>query len=339
MSSFQESLILLAHGGGGDQTNSLIKDLILSKFANPILEQLDDSACLTLPSNQVVFTTDSYVVNPLFFPGGDIGKLAACGTLNDLAMQGAKPLYLSMGLILEEGLEISALDRILKSMADVINPLGVKVVTGDTKVVQRGHGHGCFINTTGLGVALPGIDVHAGNAKPGDKIILTGTMGDHGMAIMCQREGLKLSSPLLSDTAALWPMMESLLNGIPEVSVLRDPTRGGVAAALNDIARASGCGINIMESRLPIRPEVRGAASLLGLDPLAIANEGKAIVVCPSAKADDALKLIQSSPLGQDAAIIGEVAAEHPDQVFLQTTLAGRRLLDYPSGEMLPRIC
>ncbi len=339
MPSSQEPLILLAHGGGGDRTNRLIRDLILSKFANPILEQMDDSASLTLPSTDVIFTTDSYVVNPLFFSGGDIGKLAACGTINDLAMQGARPLHLSMGLILEEGLAVSDLNKILDSLAGVITSLGVTLVTGDTKVVQRGHGHGCYINTTGLGQRLPGVNVHVSNAKPGDKIILTGTMGDHGMAIMCQREGLKLSSPLLSDTAPLWPMIESLLNAIPEISVLRDPTRGGVAGALNDIARASRCGITIMESRLPVRPEVRGASSLLGLDPLTIANEGKAIVICPADKARAALEVIQSTPLGRDAALIGEVVADHPDRVFLQTALSSKRLVDYPSGEDLPRIC
>lgn len=339
MSLNDNQTILLSHGGGGQKTSQLISEMILEIFDNPILRKLDDGACINLASSKIVMSTDSYVITPLFFPGGNIGTLAACGTINDLAMQGSKPEYLSLGLILEEGFKIQELQKILKSFADVINPLDIQVVTGDTKVVERGRGNGIFINTTGIGTRIAHIDVHASNALPGDRILLSGTMGDHGMAIMCKREGLNMETTLKSDVAPLWPMIHDLLEAVPTIHVLRDPTRGGVAAALNDIAMVSRCGIRLKESTLPVKPEVHGASSLLGLDPLAIANEGKALIICPPDKAELALSIMKHHHDGRDATEIGTMVDAHQGQVILETLMGGERLVDVPSGEDLPRIC
>lgn len=334
-----DDLILLSHGGGGHQTSALINTIILTTFRNPILEKLDDGAILQLPTSEIVMSTDSYVITPLFFPGGNIGTLAACGTINDLIMQGSQPLYLSLGLILEEGFPVKNLQRILQSIADIINPIGVKIVTGDTKVVERGTGHGLFINTTGIGCQTGYPAVPASNAQPGDHIILTGTMGDHGLAIMCQREGLKMTSPIESDVACLWPMLSDLFNQHVPIHVLRDPTRGGVAAALNDIATQSNCGINLIEQRLPVKKEVAAAANLLGLDVLTIANEGKALIICPPTVSESMVTHLHRHDLGKEAVVIGRVVSDHPGQVVLETTLGGQRLVDMPGGELLPRIC
>lgn len=332
-------LILLSHGGGGRRTQQLIRDLILKHLGNPILDRLDDGACLDVPERELVFTTDSYVVSPIFFPGGDIGKLAVCGTINDLAMQGAAPRYLSLALILEEGLALADLERVIRSVAQMVRETGVMVVTGDTKVVERGKGNGIFINTAGIGVRLPGVDTHVANARSGDTVIITGTLGDHGVAVMSRREGLALETDVVSDAAPLWGMIEPLLRGIPEIHSLRDPTRGGVAAALGDIAAAAQVGIRIRERALPIHPGVQGACKLLGLDVLNVANEGKALVICASAQAEHALRILRAHPLGREAAVIGEVVAAPAGMVLLETALGGERIVETPLGEDLPRIC
>ena len=339
MPASNNNIITLAHGGGGVKTGNLIKDIIAPHLKNAILDQMDDAAVLNLPSTRIAFSTDSYVVTPLIFPGGDIGKLAACGTINDLVMQGAKPLYLSLGLILEEGLEIAVLEQIIISLAAVVQSCNVQVVTGDTKVVERGKGNGIFINTTGIGVLMPDVNVHAGNARPGDVVIVSGTIGDHGIAVLSKRAELGFTTELKSDTAALWPMIQPLLAAIPQIRSLRDHTRGGVAAALCDIAAASKTGIRIFEKQLPVKPAVRGACSLMGFDPLNIANEGKAIIICPPECAAQALSIIRNHPLGENGCIIGEVIAEPAGLVLLKTAMGGQRIVEIPSGEDLPRIC
>ncbi len=334
-----EDIILLSHGGGGRRTRELLEQVILPPLRNPILERLDDAACLSVPESDVVMTTDSYVVRPLFFPGGDIGKLAVCGTVNDLAMQGAEPRYLSLGLILEEGLPIADLKKVMASVAAAAGEAGVAVVTGDTKVIERRGEGGMFINTAGLGVRQAHADTHVANAQPGDVVIVTGPIGDHGMAVMSVREGLRFESSLVSDVAPLWRMVKGLLDAVPDVHCLRDPTRGGLAAAVCDIARESGVCIRLREKEIPVRPEVRGACGLLGLDPLNVANEGKAVVVCSRGDAENALRAIRASPVGAEARVIGEVSAEPAGRVLLETALGGERIVDIPSGEDLPRIC
>lgn len=333
-------MILLAHGGGGTRTRALIEEIILRRLGNPILARLDDSACLAMPGQDVVFTTDSYVVDPIFFPGGDIGRLAACGTINDLAMQGGEPKYMSLGLILEEGFSIASLDRIVESFAAVLKETGVLLVTGDTKVVEKCRGSsGVFINTSGLGLRRPGTDVHVSNARPGDVVIVTGTIGDHGIAVMSRRDGLSFESGIQSDVAPLSGLVSSLLEAAPGVRCLRDPTRGGLAAALCDIAAASGAGIRIRESDLPVRREVRGACRLLGLDPLNVANEGMAVVVCGEPDASRALDALRAHPLGRETTRIGRVETEPRGMVVMETPAGGERIVEMPSGEDLPRIC
>ncbi|MGD9200577.1 MAG: hydrogenase expression/formation protein HypE [Chitinispirillia bacterium] len=334
-------IITSAHGGGGTSTKNLIENIILQHLSNPVLDTLDDGACIKVPGNDLVFTTDSFVVDPVFFPGGDIGKLAVCGTVNDLAMQGAEPIYLSMGLIIQEGFPLLDLDKIIRSAALVLNELGISVVTGDTKVINRSKEGGIYINTAGIGVSVPGIDVHAANARPGDTVIITGTLGDHGMAIMSKRNGLRFDSAIESDTAPLWPLIRLLTEaGIGSgIHVLRDPTRGGVAAALCDISRTSGTGIIINEPLLPIKDEVRGACDLLGMDPLNVANEGKALILCPERVSERVLQIIRSHPQGKEARVIGEVVSEHTGTVLLKTLIGGQRIVDMPGGEDLPRIC
>lgn len=335
----KDDLILLSHGGGGMKSKQLIEDLIVKHFRNPILSQFDDSASLTIPENHLAFTTDSYVIDPVFFPGGDIGKLAACGTINDLVMQGAQPKYMSLGLILEEGFSLADLDKILKSLAEVLNATGVTLVTGDTKVVGRGQANGIFINTSGIGIRWEGIDARSSKAQPGDAVILTGTMGDHGIAVMSRRQGLELQSKLESDVAPLWEMLQPLFKDLTTLHCLRDPTRGGVAAALCDIAQASRVGIRIRESELPVKKETQGVCGLLGLDPLHVANEGKALVFCPEADSEKALQIIRGHALGKDAKEIGRVVSEPQGRVILETRIGGERIVEIPSGEELPRIC
>jgi hydrogenase expression/formation protein HypE len=332
--------ILMAHGNGGLQSRQLLQEVIAPLLGNSILDAFDDSAYLSLPSGSLVFTTDSYVVDPCFFPGGDIGRLAACGTINDLVMQGGAPEYLSLGLILEEGLAVADLHRVLESLAAVVKENGVQVVTGDTKVVHRGQANGMYLNTSGIGLRLPGVDVASANAKPGDDIIMTGTLGDHGVAVLSRRQGIRFDTDLVSDVAPLWGLFQPVFKKHAGVlHVLRDPTRGGVAAAVCDIARASKVGMILNERSLPIRPEVRGACSLFGLDPLDVANEGKALVFCDPKATQHILGLLRSHSLGRQAVVIGTVVAEPAGLVRLHTSLGGERLVDLPSGELLPRIC
>ncbi len=334
-----DDIILMAHGGGGALTGNIIKDIILQELGNEILDKLDDGACLTIPESELVLTTDSYVVDPIFFPGGDIGKLAVCGTVNDMAMQGAEPKYISLALILEEGLPIRDLKTIIHSVKEESAGSNVLVVTGDTKVVERGKGGGVFINTTGIGVRQPEVDVAVSNAKPGDAVIVTGTIGDHGMAIMNLREGLQLKSQLTSDVASMWSMIKPLLDDVPNIHCLRDPTRGGVAAALCDIAEASSCSVRIRESALPVKQEVNGACSILGLEPLNVANEGKVVIICDGTDTTAVVRALHSHPLGQEACVIGNIVADPADLVILETRTGGERIVTIPAGEDLPRIC
>ena len=331
---------MLGHGGGGKLTSELLRQVILPELHNPALDTLDDSAVLPAPPGELAFTTDSYVVDPLFFPGGNIGTLAACGTINDLAMQGAEPRFLSLALIIEEGLPIAELRTVIRSLADAAAECGVAVVTGDTKVVEHGRGSGMFINTAGIGYRLPEVDVSVANARPGDVVILSGTIADHGMAVMSRREGLEFESEIRSDVAALWPMVHELLQAVPEIHCLRDPTRGGVTAALCDLAARSHVSIRVNEKRLPITAPVDAACRLLGLDPLNVANEGKALVVCPPEHGERALAILRAHPLGRNAAVIGQVVGDDdPGQVTLRTMIGGERILMMPAGEDLPRIC
>ena len=336
---FMNDKILLNHGSGGKQTNSLISDLFLRYFNNPILNELNDSAQITLSSNKIAFTTDSFVVKPIFFNGGNIGKLAVCGTVNDIAMSGAKPLYLSCAFIIEEGFELSKLEEIVKSMAEEAEKAGVKIVAGDTKVVEKGSGDGVFINTTGLGILPDNINIKAGNAKPGDVVIVNGTLGDHGITIMCERNGLGFEGNLKSDCASLNGLVDSMLGVSEEIHVLRDATRGGVAAVLNEIAQASNVSIKLSEKSIPVSNEISGACELLGLDPLYIANEGKLCAFVSEEQASKVLEVMKKHPLGTNSAIIGRVIEDGKNKVYIDTIVGGQRIVDMPSGMQLPRIC
>lgn len=331
--------ILLDHGSGGRLSNDLISELMLPAFDNPMLASMDDGAVFDLEGGRLAFSTDSYVVDPLFFPGGNIGDLAVNGTVNDIAMCGAAPIYLSAGLIIEEGFLIEHLKKILSAMAAAAKNAGVQIVTGDTKVVPRGACDKIFINTSGIGQIPAGVDVSAQNARPGDKIILSGTMADHGITILTQREGLSFDAPIASDSAPLHHMVQNLLAVSKQIHVLRDPTRGGVATALNEISARSGIGIRIKETQLPVKPAVAGLCELLGFDPLYVANEGKLIAFVNADQADALLDIIRKDPYGGDACIIGEVVADHPGKVVMETAIGGERIVDMLTGEQLPRIC
>jgi hydrogenase expression/formation protein HypE len=331
--------VLLAHGGGGKLTQQLIKKMFLSSFSNPHLDPLHDGATLRLDGAQVAFTTDSYVVNPLFFPGGNIGSLAVHGTVNDLSMCGAHPLYLSAGFIIEEGLPMDDLWRIVVAMQEAATESGVTLVTGDTKVVDRGKGDGLFINTAGIGSLQPGVAIHPDRAQPGDRILLNGPIADHGIAIMSVREGLEFETTIESDSAPLNGLVKEMLKASKNIRVLRDPTRGGVASALNEIAGQSGVGMQLREDRILVREEVRGACELLGLDPLYVANEGKLIAIVPAGETDRILRAMHAHPLGRDGAVIGEITASHPGVVTMKSSIGGTRVVDMLSGEQLPRIC
>jgi hydrogenase expression/formation protein HypE len=331
--------ILLDHGSGGKVSHSLTKDLLLPVFGNPILDQLDDGAVFETRKGRMAFSTDTYVVDPIFFPGGNIGDLAINGTVNDLAMCGADPLYLSVGLILEEGLPLADLKTIVETMGAAARKAGVEVVTGDTKVVPRGAADKIFINTSGVGLIPEGISVGSEQARPGDVIIISGSMADHGATVLTQREGLTFDAQVASDSAALNHMVRQILSVCPEVSVLRDPTRGGVGTALNEIAGQSGVGIKIFEDRLPVKPEVAGICELLGLDPLYVANEGKLLAFVPADRAAEVLSVITAAEFGRDAVMMGEVTADSPGKVFMQTRIGGSRIVDMLTGEQLPRIC
>jgi len=331
--------ILLDHGSGGRASHKLITDLIVNYFKNPILEKLDDSAVFEIEKGKLAFSTDSYTVDPIFFPGGDIGELAINGTVNDLAMLGAKPLYLSVGFILEEGLLISNFEKILTSMKKAAGEAAVLVVTGDTKVVPKGTADKIFINTSGVGMIPAKVNISGKNAQPGDKIIVSGTIADHGVTILIQREGLNFESPLKSDTAPLNHLVDELISSSDQIHVLRDPTRGGVATTLNEIAMQSNVGIVLFEDAIPVRDEVRGACELLGLDPLYIANEGKLLACVSPEQAENVLNAMRKNKYGKDACIIGEVTSHNPGKVLLKTTIGGTRIVDMLVGEQLPRIC
>ena len=320
--------------------SDLIDLLFRQAFDNPLLNQANDQARFDTEPGPMVMTTDSFVISPLFFPGGNIGSLAVHGTVNDLAMGGAEPLYLTAGFILEEGLPLADLARIVEAMADAASTAGVSIVTGDTKVVERGKGDGVFINTAGLGRVYPGVRVSAELARPGDQIIVSGSVGDHGVAVMSQRRGLQFETALESDSASLNRLVARMVEVAgPELRVLRDPTRGGVGTTLNEIAESSQAGIILQESWLPVRDAVAGACELLGFDPLYVANEGKCIAIVGPERAEAALAAMRAHPLGQDAAIIGEVVADHPGRVYLRSQIGGMRIVDMLSGEQLPRIC
>jgi hydrogenase expression/formation protein HypE len=333
-----DETILLAHGSGSRLSHDLIEKNFLPILTNPLLAKLDDSAVFDL-SGRLAFTTDSYVVSPIFFPGGDIGKLAVCGTVNDLSMSGAAPLYLSLSFIIEEGLTLSELKKVIGSIKAAAEEAGVNIVTGDTKVVNRGSADKLFINTSGIGIIPEGVDISGANARVGDKIILSGTIGDHGIAVMSQREGLKFSVPVQSDCAPLNKLVSQMLEASRRIHCLRDPTRGGLATTLNEFARQSGVGIRIEEEKIPVLDAVRAACELLGFDPLYVANEGKLVAIVAPNDAGKILAKIKRNKYGAEAAIIGEVTDEHKGKVILKTRLGASRIVDMLSGELLPRIC
>jgi hydrogenase expression/formation protein HypE len=331
--------ILLDHGSGGKISHTMIAEMMLPAFDNPILAQLNDGAELKIGDERLAFSTDSYVVDPIFFPGGNIGDLAVNGTVNDLAMCGAVPLFLSVGLIIEEGFAASDLNNILRQMGVATQKAGVLVVTGDTKVVPRGAADKIFINTSGIGRIPEGVEISGHRARPGDKILLSGTLADHGIAILTSREGMRFDSPVVSDTAALNHLVQQMLAVDRDIHVLRDPTRGGLGTTLNEIAGQSRVGIHIAEDRIPIKPDVAALCELLGFDPLYIANEGKLIAFVSPDHADAVLAVLRADALGRDACIIGEVVQEPAGRVTLRTRIGGSRIVDMLTGEQLPRIC
>ena len=344
MATIRDKAITMAHGGGGRAMRELIERLVVPAFSNPLLAPLEDQARIGLRGlheigDRLAFTTDSYVVSPLFFPGGDIGKLAICGTVNDLAMAGAVPLFLSCGLIIEEGLPTADLERVLASMSALARQTGVSVVTGDTKVVNRGAADKLFINTAGIGVIAAGVNISASRARPGDAIIVNGTLGDHGVAILVARNELDLQTDLASDCQPLHGLVQAMLAACADIHCLRDATRGGLATVLNEFAISSKVGMRLQESALPLKPEVRGACEMLGLDVLYMANEGKLVAVVPREHAEAVLAAMRAHSAGVDSAIVGEVLAEPAGHVILNTLFGGERVVDMLVGEQLPRIC
>lgn len=331
--------IIMGHGGGGKLSAELVEHLFLPAFAEAGAVDMGDAALITVGGMRLAYSTDSFVVRPLFFPGGNIGELAVNGTVNDIAMRGAQPLFLSAGFILEEGMSLDRLAAIADSMGAAARRAGVKLVAGDTKVVDRGHGDGVYINTSGFGIIPEGVDIGPTRAQPGDVIIVSGTIGDHGIAILSVREGLEFGAPIESDTAPLNGLVADMLDETRTIHVLRDPTRGGVASALNEIARASQVGIVIDERKLPVQDAVRAACELLGMDPIYVANEGKLIAIVPPADADRLLARMRAHPQGRQAAIIGHVTADHPGIVAARTGIGGTRIVDMMVWEQLPRIC
>jgi hydrogenase expression/formation protein HypE len=329
----------MTHGGGGRAMAELIRDLFHRHLGNAHLSQGNDGAVMALPAGRVVMSTDGHVISPLFFPGGDIGCLSVHGTVNDVAMMGAKPLYLSAGFIIEEGFPLADLERIVHSMAVAARDAGIEIVTGDTKVVEQGKGDGIFITTTGIGVIPDGVNVSGELARPGDAIIVSGTIGDHGVAILSKRENLEFETEICSDTAPLNGLVDCVLAAAPGVKVLRDPTRGGLAATLNEIARQSKVGMVLDEGAIPMKRDVAAACELLGLDPLYVANEGKLIAICDSGDAERVLDAMQAHASGRDAAIIGTVVEDAHAMVQMRTRFGGSRVVDYLPGEQLPRIC
>jgi hydrogenase expression/formation protein HypE len=329
----------MGHGGGGKLSAELVHHLFLPAFRNHALANLADSAVLPLAGTRVAFSTDSFVVQPLFFPGGNIGALAVNGTVNDLAMSGARPLFLSCGFILEEGMPLDQLGKIVQTMASAAEAAQVALVTGDTKVVDRGHGDGVYINTSGVGIISDGIEIAPNRARPDDVVIVSGEIGLHGIAVMSVRAGIAFDTPVVSDCAPLHDLVASMLAATNDLHVLRDPTRGGVASALNEIAKASRVGIELDERTLPVPDAVRAACELLGLDPLYVANEGKLLAIVPQSQADSVLDAMQRHPYGRNAAIIGRIVEQHPGMLVARTGIGGRRIVDMQVGEQLPRIC
>ncbi len=331
--------ILLAHGSGGTMMRELIEDVFVARFNDEALLRLDDAASLDLPPGRIALTTDTYVVTPLFFPGGDIGRLAVAGTVNDVATAGARPLFLTVGFVLEEGLAVEDLERVLDSMVAVAEEAGVRIVTGDTKVVEHGHGDGIYINTAGVGVVRDGLDLSSSRCRPGDAVLLSGTLGDHGIAVMSVREGLSFGTDILSDAAPLNHLVGAVIDAAPDARCFRDPTRGGLASCLNELASASGVSITVDEASIPVREQVRGACEMLGYDVYQVANEGKMVAVVPPEQAEVALAAMRASRYGEDAAIIGSVAKGPAGRVYVQTSFGARRIMDMLVGEQLPRIC
>ena len=336
---FKHGCVDLSHGGGGRAMAQLIDELFLRAFDNEWLRQGNDQAAFSVPPGRLVMATDSHVVSPLFFPGGDIGCLSVHGTINDVAMSGAVPLYLAAGFILEEGFALGDLKRIVESMAAASREAGVPVVTGDTKVVEKGKGDGVFITTTGVGVVPAGVQISGDRARPGDRILVSGTIGDHGVAIMSLRENLSFETTIRSDTAALHGLVAAMVQAVPGLHCLRDPTRGGLATTLNEIAMQSGAGMLIEEAAVPVLRPVAAACEFLGLDPLYVANEGKLIAICGSADAERLLEAMRAHPLGHNAAIIGEVIEDPHHFVQMRTRFGGKRIVDWLTGDQLPRIC
>ena len=329
----------MGHGAGGRAMAQLIDELFVAALDNDWLRAQNDQATFTAPPGRLVVTTDCHVVTPLFFPGGDIGSLAVHGTINDVAMAGARPINLSAGFILEEGFPLADLKRIVESMATASRAAGVPVVTGDTKVVERGNADGVFITTTGIGVVPPGIEISANRPRPGDAVLVSGTLGDHGVAVMSSRAGLDFETEVRSDSAALHGLVAAMVESVPGIRCLRDPTRGGLAATLNEFAQSSGVGFHIREADLPVHPAVHAACEFLGLEPLNVANEGKLVAICDPADAERLLAAMRAHPLGRDAALIGTVIADDHRFVQMETRLGGRRIVDWLAGEQLPRIC
>lgn len=331
--------IMLGHGSGGKLSAELLRDVFLPAFDNPTLARLDDQAVFSVNGSRLAFTTDSFVVKPLFFPGGDIGSLAVYGTVNDLAMGGAQPLYLSIAFILEEGLKIEVLQRIARSVRAAAAAAGVQIVTGDTKVVEKGSGDELFVNTSGIGLVREGVRLSADQARPGDRVLLSGSIGDHGIAILAQREGLEFESEIESDSAPLHTLVAAMLDVTHDFRCFRDPTRGGVSSTCNEIAAQSKVGILLEEETIPVREEVKGACEMLGLDPLYVANEGKLIAIVDPHRADEVIEAMRRHPLGSEARVIGTVTGSHPGLVAMRTTLGTTRIVDMLAGDQLPRIC
>jgi hydrogenase expression/formation protein HypE len=331
--------ILLAHGSGGTMMKELVEELFVAEFGDDALKRMDDAAALPFPGSRLAFSTDTYVVHPLFFPGGDIGRLAICGTVNDVATSGATPLYISVGFVLEEGMPVEELKRIITSMHAAAEEAGVRIVTGDTKVVERGHGDGCYINTAGVGVLPEGLDLSGSHCKPGDVVLLSGTLGDHGIAVISTREGLSFSTDIRTDAAPLAALVAAVLAAAPDVRCFRDPTRGGLASTLNELAGASGVSITVDERAVPVHDQVRGACEMLGYDVFQVANEGKMVAVVPAEQAESALAAMKASPYGEDAAMVGTVAESPAGKVYVRTGFGATRVMDMLVGEQLPRIC